>query len=93
LILITILTTVENSLDFIFILIVNVIRRRRRGEKAIDHITMPGGEAIDMEDRMLTHRGWKIQSVSEFAGTFQDLVWAELVRRQLSNGVGGCNVF
>jgi hypothetical protein len=60
LILVTILTTIKDGLDFILIYVVNMIRRRRGGREAIDCVTTPWGKAVYMKGWVLTHRGGKI---------------------------------
>jgi hypothetical protein len=55
LILITVLTTVENILDFIFKFVIDLDWFRGWWRMSVDFVAMPRGEAVNMEDRMLVH--------------------------------------
>ena len=82
--LVTILTAVEDGLNFIFKVVVYFKWRRRWGISAIDVVAQPRGEAIDMEHRMLAHRWGQTESVGEVTSFLDDFIWAQLARVKLS---------
>jgi hypothetical protein len=55
LVLVTVLTTVEHTLYFIFKFLINLNRFRWWWVVAIDSVTVPGRETVDVEDWVLAH--------------------------------------
>jgi hypothetical protein len=58
LVLIPILTTVEDVLDLILNLIIHLDRVRRGWIMSLDFVALPRGQMVYVEDRMLPHK-WR----------------------------------
>jgi hypothetical protein len=56
LILVAILTTVQDTFNFVFEFVFNLNRFRGWWVLSVDVIAVPWREAVDVEDRVLTHR-------------------------------------
>ena len=80
LVLIAILATVKDTFNLVFYCVLDLYRRRWGQILPIDFVAHPWGEAVDVEDRVLVHRWWKAQTISELARAFENFVGAELPR-------------
>jgi hypothetical protein len=77
--LITILMTIQDVFDFVFEFIIDLNWLWRWRSAPVYFVAPPWGEAVDMEDRVLSHGWWKEQSIGEITSTFCNFVGAQLL--------------
>jgi hypothetical protein len=93
LILVAILMTVKDALDFVLKGIVNLYWRWRRRVWSIDIVAVPWGEAVNVKDGMLVHSRREAEAIGELTSTLKDVIRAELPRGEFSTGMGSEDVF
>jgi len=59
LMLVTILTTVEDALHLIFKFVVHLYEVWRGWYASVDFVTLPWGKTVNVEDRVLVHKWWE----------------------------------
>jgi hypothetical protein len=78
LVLVMILTTIQDAFNFIFKLVFDLDWLRRWWHMTIDFIAKPGRETINMEDGMLVHGWWEEESIREVSSALRNFVGAKL---------------
>ena len=82
--LVAILTTIEDTVNFIFNFVLNCNWRWWGWSRAIDIVAMPGGEVVNIKNWVLMHRGGKSKLVGEIAYMFDNFIGAKLMRVKFS---------
>jgi len=93
LILVAVLMTIKDSVNFIFKLVVNLDWFRGWRSKTVDIIASPGRETVDIEDWVLTHARRENKSVSEVTSALSNLVGTKLSWGEFTARMGSEDIF